>query len=266
MRHHVVFGHANGFPAGTYAPFRSALEREGLVASWRAVERLGHAHPPGVGWTGVAAELAELAETAPRPRLGIGHSLGAYGLYLASERHPALFDAVVLLEPPMFHPAKSLAWGLLRRAGLATRVPPASLALRRRRRFPDPASARAHFAGKPLFGRVDPACLDAYVAHGLRPEGRQWTLAFDPAVEAEVFRTGPALLPRARHAPARAWWVTGADSAVVDAADRRWTARRLRGYTALRWPGGHLFPLEDPAGTAERVIDLLRAATPPPSC
>ena len=140
----IVFGHANGFPAPVYRKFR-----EGLGASrWFEADCLGQG-TQGIGrnWTGITQQMLACARQAPRPRIGLGHSLGGFALYLAEHQEPGLLDGLVLMEPPMFRPATRNLIRLIRTLGLLNRFPPVSLALRRRRHWPDRDTARPFALG-----------------------------------------------------------------------------------------------------------------------
>ena len=120
--------------------------------------------------------------------------------------------------------------------------------------FADLVEARDYFAGKSLFRRFDPECLDAYVSHGLQPGEQGLRLKFDPATEISIYRSVPHTspgLPQQLAVPLA--MVRGRHSRVVLPHHAR-LLRRMPRAEYHNLPGGHMFPLERPQATA----DLLR--------
>lgn len=250
---HIFFGHANGLPAPLYTPLLSGLPK----ASLHTIPCLGHDRPITAGWGSLAEEVLEAVERMPRPRLGIGHSVGASAIYGAESRAPGTFDGMILLEPVVFAPPKHALVGLLRRLGLVGLVGPAAKTRKRRTSFPDRETARSYLASRPLFRNLNPACLEAYVDQGLIAGPTGFTLRFSAAVEYAIFCQGPAWFPVMPKAPPLAHWIAGQNTRTLSKRDLRWTARRLKGFHVDRWPGSHLFPLEHPAETANRIRTIL---------
>ena len=251
--YHIFFGHANGLPAPLYAPLLAGLPK----ASLHTIPCLGHDRPVTAGWDSLADEVLEAVKDIPRPRLGIGHSVGASAIYGAEFRVPGTFDGIILLEPVVFAPAKHTLVAVLRRLGLVGLLGPAAKTRKRRTSFPDHDTATDYFASRSLFRNLDPACLEAYVRDGLVPGPTGLTLRFSAAVEYAIFCQGPAWFPVLSRAPRLAHWITGQQTKTISKRDLRWTAQQLPGFQADRWPGGHLFPLERPVETASRIRALL---------
>jgi pimeloyl-ACP methyl ester carboxylesterase len=253
----IVFGHANGFPAPVYRKLREALN----ATQWLEADCLGQGSQ-GIGrnWTGITRQMLECARQAPRPRIGLGHSLGGFALYLAEHAEPGLLDGMILLEPPMFRPATRNLIRLVRSLGLLNRFPPVSLALRRKRHWPDRDAARDYFASKALFAPLDPDCLDDYLREGLVPEAAGLGLKYRAETEYRVFYEGPPAVPRLRQTPSLAAFVYGQQTQVLKPADLHWLRKRLSGFTHDALPGGHLFPLEHPQQTADSIVSRIESA------
>lgn len=255
-RPRLVFAHANGFPAGSY---RRLLARLGTDYRVLAPEQLGHdpAYPVTVGWRPLAEQLLDwLAARDTEPVLGVGHSLGGVLMLLAALRQPRRFRALILLDPPLVHGAAGLAVAIARWLGRVDRVTPAARSAQRRRHWPDRATALADLGAKPLFTGFDATALADYVDAATRTDGEGVHLAYDPAVEAAVFRSLPTDLgrePATLGCPGAL--VTPRSGSVTRTADRRWLARRYALLTTTA-PGGHLFPLEYPVRTATLIRAL----------
>ena len=98
--------HANGFCAGTYAPFVRYLRKDLHVI---ASDARGHGASdlPGIKrlrhWNIFADDLKNLIEkTMTPPIIGLGHSLGAVTTYIAAATYPRLFSCIILIDPPIF--------------------------------------------------------------------------------------------------------------------------------------------------------------------
>ena len=268
-RRHLVFSHANGFPAPVYRRMFAELE-DGFEVS--AVARFGHdpRYPAAPGWHGLVAELVEHVRTGVPPGRDVwlaGHSLGGYLSVLAAERLGPRVSGIVLLDSPLISGVAARVVRCGHRTGLDRHLMPLRQTLSRRTQWPDAAAARAHFASKPAFARWDAAVLDDYASAGTvaaADGGRR--LLFDSAVEHAIYRGLPTLsVVRAAqrlHCPVA--FVGGTRSREVRAIGLRAT-RRVVGPRLCRIEGGHLFPMERPAETAGLVRALIGAMGDPAS-
>jgi pimeloyl-ACP methyl ester carboxylesterase len=234
----------------------AALERDFAVD---AIEKLGHdsAYPVTDGWPHLVAQVVDkLAARRLPPVIGVGHSLGAYVTFMAATLRPELFRAVIMLDAPIIYGWKGTAFGMIKRLGLADRVTPAGATRDRRAEWPSRAEAERHLGSRALFHDFDPRCLADYVRHGTARTRQGVRLAYDPAIEYEIYRTTPhdleVYLPRFS---VPGGMVLGRDSDVVRRVGLAGSKRRF----VLRWvPGGHLFPFEHPEVAAAAIRDLAR--------
>ncbi|HLT04534.1 MAG TPA: alpha/beta hydrolase [Pseudomonas sp.] len=256
MPHRLFFAHANGFPSETYRKLFALLEPDFHV---HRLERHGHdpRYPVDANWNSLVAELIESLERLDGPVWGVGHSLGGILHYHAALRRPELYRGVVMLDAPLLTTLDRLAIRAAKRFGFIDRLTPAGRSLGRRECFGDAEEARRYFAGKRLFRRFDPDCLDDYVRHGLAPSEEGLRLRFDPATEITIYRNVPHRVPaRPQSLAVPLAMVRGRDSRTVLPHQVRMVRRLPRGE-CLSVPGGHMFPLERPAHTAELVRNLL---------
>lgn len=255
MSQPIFFAHANGFPSATYGKLFAALAPHYHV---RHLEQHGHdpRFPVDDNWAGLVAELIHHLEEGGEPVWGVGHSLGGVLHYHAALRRPELYRGLVMLDSPLLTLADRLLIRAAKRFGFIDRITPAGRTLGRREAFADPDEARDYFAGKSLFRRFDPDCLEAYVRHGLRPAEQGLRLRFDPATEISIYRSVPHTAPgRAQQLAVPLAMVRGRHSRVVLPHHAR-LLRRMPRAEYLSLPGGHMFPLERPQATAELLHQL----------
>ncbi len=261
----LFFSHANSFPAGTYRALFARLENRYRIAS---PERYGHdpAYPVTDGWPHLVRQAAHelaLARRGHEPVILVGHSLGGFLSLKLAAAHPQGVQAVVMLDSPVIQGWRAAVLMAAKRVGLASRIPPASIARRRRDRFASGADALSHFRGKAAFAQWPDAVLADYVACGLDDQcdtGAQ--LRFAREVEASIYGTLPHDLGRVarrlrRQAPdLPIGFIQGTHSAEIRQVGMAGT-RALVGPHVRAVDGGHLFPMEQPDATADALLGLL---------
>ncbi|MNF43496.1 Alpha/beta hydrolase family protein [compost metagenome] len=252
MSHTIFFAHANGFPSATYGKLFAALAPDFRVEH---LEQHGHdpRFPVNDNWENLVDELIHHLQQHGEPVWGLGHSLGGVLHYHAALRRPDLYRGVVMLDSPVLTLADRIVIRAAKRFGFIDRITPAGRTLGRREEFGDFGEARDYFAGKALFRRFDPECLDAYVQHGLARQGEGLRLKFDAATEISIYRNVPHRTPgRPQQLEVPLALVRGRHSNVVLPHQTRFLKRVPRGE-CLSLPGGHMFPLERPQETAELI-------------
>ncbi len=256
VRPTLIFSHANGFPGGSYRTF---LEPFSAHFELEVVDRIGHTpqFPVDQGWIGPSRELEALMEPLPKPLVGMGHSLGGVLTFMVAHRRPEWFSALVMLDPPLVNGWQGALFNLGRRLGMIDRVSPAGRSLGRRAHWPDWAEVEGYFNRRPFFQRLDPRCLADYLDAGLEEGADGWHLRYAPATEVDIFRTTPGDIGRL--APLRGvpgLVVSGASS---EPAFRQCALRHVRrhGMVHRMAPGGHMFPLEQPAAASAIILEAL---------
>ncbi|PTU78809.1 alpha/beta hydrolase [Pseudomonas indoloxydans] len=253
MPQSIFFAHANGFPSATYGKLFAALAPDFQV---QHLEQHGHdpRFPVNDNWSNLVDELIHHLEGGDEPVWGVGHSLGGVLHYHAALLRPELYRGVVMLDSPVLTLADRMVIRAAKRFGFIDRITPAGRTLGRREAFADLVEARDYFAGKSLFRRFDPECLDAYVSHGLQLGEQGLRLKFDPATEISIYRSVPHTSPgRPQQLAVPLAMVRGRHSRVV-LPHHAHLLRRMPRAEYHNLPGGHMFPLERPQATA----DLLR--------
>lgn len=255
----LVFAHANGYPPGSYQSLLAPLAEHFTVHGYRH-RPLWSREPAPVraNWRLFADDLIHTLETCfTEPVWMMGHSLGGVVAMLAARKRPQLFRGLVLLDP-VFMPTR-LALGLnLTPPGRLRKIPMVRRALGRPDRFPSVEQAYAFHREKRAYSGLSDEVLWDYMRAGVReaPEG-DWELAYSPAWEAAVYSSLPLVWPRLLRLRLPTLGLRGEHSDILSAAGlQRWAC--LQPQAELdSVPGGHLFPLEHPEPTAQRVLDFL---------
>ncbi|MBB5204079.1 pimeloyl-ACP methyl ester carboxylesterase [Inhella inkyongensis] len=267
MKPTLVFAHANSYPAACYRRLFAHWQAAGYRVL--ALPQFGHHpdHPVDRNWQSLVDELLAFmtAELDPdAPRILVGHSLGGLlSLMAAARRHQAVqaVQGVLMLDSPYVSGWRATLLRLAQLSGRTQRQPPASVARQRRAHWPDTDALQAHFSAKPLFQAWHPEVLQDYLHHGFEPDPQRGglRLVFRPEVEAQIYATVPAELPRLTAALTRPMaFIAGQHSREMRMGGIQATRRRV-GALYREIEGSHLFPFEHPDRTAALSLELLRA-------
>lgn len=265
---HLVFSHANGFPASTYGPLLRSLRASGVAV--HALEKFGHnpQYPVTNNWPHLVDELLAFTryEVGARGKVVfVGHSLGGYLSLMAACRQPQRAAGVVLLDSPVVGGWRALLLRTGKQTGLAARYSPGAISAKRRQHWPSREAAREHFESKRAFARFDPRCLEAYIRHGLQDaDDGGVELAFQREVETAIYNLLPDdLVGLVRRHPPRCpvAFIGARGSAEVRQAGM--DATRRIATAGISWvEGSHLFPLEAPTETARLIREVVRTFSP----
>lgn len=267
----LLFAHANGMAAGSYAPWLKRLARHVSVFAFDARGHGDARWPEGPLETvfsvdrmvedlaAVASAVAARSDFTPFPY--VGHSLGgASALRLAAAGRAIHLAPLVIFEPPIFPPegTPTRADALEKQARLIAGT------LKRRTHWPSPKAFAERLKARGMFQRFAPAMLEAHVQATLRPalEGG-YRLRCPPEIESFIFRS---------HAEAPSWEklppiqarieLIGGDPAVPD---NDWISGALPAMAAAFPDGrltqvsgaGHLLISEQPDECARFVLACL---------
>lgn len=268
----LLVAHANGFAAGSYAPWLRMLSTTMRVFAYDARGHGGATWPAGpleavFRVDRFADELAAVATTvasrlAGAPLFFVGHSLGAATfLRLATRAAPPLFARALLFEPPVFPSA-----GAAHHAEAAAKQTPLiERSAQRRAHWQSPDALARLLTARGMFQRFRPDMLAAHCRATLRPvSDGGYTLACPPEVESSIFMSHrladtwdrlPAVRERIHLVssdagmPERSWV-----SAVLPEM-----AARIPGATLDTLPGtGHMLIFEAPDACRALVLARFR--------
>lgn len=259
MKPLIHFAHANGFPSASYGALFDALSND---FDLRQLPLIGHdpQYPVTDNWPHLKHQLIDSIERqCDRPVIGLGHSLGGGLTMMAAKERPDLFEAVIILDVPLFSCLESWVVRMVKTLGLVDSVTPAGRSKNRRTHWPDAQAALDYFRTRGLFRRFDDRCLRDYVDSATRPAPDGGVeLAYELAVELAVFRTMPhTLAVRAGELAMPAGVLVGRETDTVRKSQYLRMKRRL-GFHGERLDGGHMFPLEYPQQTAAAIDRLIQ--------
>lgn len=257
------FTHGNSYPAGAYVRLLQDLGRDFTL---RVTPMLGHdpRFPVDDNWHALVDELIAQLERYDGPAILVGHSLGGAVNMLAAWRRPELARCVVLLDSPVVAGWRALAWRLAKACGLAERLSPGGIAMRRRHTWPSREAAFDHFQAKPRFRAWAPGALDDYIQHGTIPHADGVQLRFSREVEARIYATLPHDMARVLRQPfpVPIGCIAGTESEEMRQAGVKAT-RKLVGRHLAMIEGSHLYPMESPQMTAQMTREMVQRLLSP---
>jgi pimeloyl-ACP methyl ester carboxylesterase len=259
----VHLAHANGFPPGTYRKLAEVLAGSHHVVSM-AARPLWSREPPSdlKDWSELVDDLkAELVRRDLRGILAVGHSLGGVASLLAAADDPGLFRAVVAVDPLILTGGISIFWGLMKRAGLGSRLGIVRGARSRRDRWPDRRDILSSYRQKKIFKHWDPEVLNDYISCGTvtLPDGTLG-LRYPKAWEARIFEIAPHdLWPRLRRLQVPTLIVQGEHSDTFrDPAAHRAAREMTTTEVAVIGDTTHFVPMERPQELGDLILEFFQ--------
>lgn len=247
----AVLLHGNGAHAHWFDALVPAL-----VPGWRLIapDLRGHgesdrAESPRYRVEDFGHDLTAILDAlAPEPVSLVGHSMGGrVAVWYAAER-PERVRGLVVMDSRMetVRPELAAAW----RAQVAGQ--------REGRGYPTRAEALAAFRFVPEERDVPAAVIANLAHHAIRERGPgDWTFRFDRAVLSVEGDGAGDLLARLGRVRCPTLVMAGADSWVMDAAQRAAIGSALPTATVRLFPGGHHFLLAHASGVAAELREFL---------
>lgn len=225
-----------------------------------SISKLGHnpKYPVNNNWKSLADELIDFLEKqAKRPVIGVGHSLGALVTFIAAQKRPDLFSAILLLEPPLVYGHLARVFKIAKRVGQIDRITPARKSKHRKKHWDNFLEAKSYFASKKFYNTFEKSCFDAFAKAAVVTTGHGLDLAFQVDVEVSIFRTTPDdLSSYASPLSMPGKIVIGRNS---DASLSRCIYPFAQRYQmdVQTIDGEHMFPLQKPDRTAALIQEFI---------
>ena len=262
----VHFAHANGFNALTY---RSLLD--GLSSQMRlfASDLRGHgqttlaANPKGMRtWLIYRDDILKvLQDLDGRPKILVGHSMGATASLLAAAAKPNWATGLVLVEPVIM-PPRYLRWKAIMSAlGLVERLHPmVAQAKRRRSIFPNREAMFDAYRGKGAFRTWPEEVVRDYIEGGSVEymDDKQMRLACTPGWEAANYKAAtPNIWRELEKLRCPVTLIVGEKRSTCPAPVVDMLRKRLPAMRVVTVPeASHFLPMEFPAIVRREVLAM----------
>jgi pimeloyl-ACP methyl ester carboxylesterase len=190
----LLFLHANGYPPDCYLPLLDRLSGRfhtyGLILRplWE-----GHQSEKILDWQPLSDDLNQFLRFRGRtPAITAGHSLGAVVSLRSAIQEPALFRALILIDPVIFTSAIIHGWRILKRIGLGYKLHPLiPTALRRRCVFDSPEDVFSTYRQKKIFRYISNENLNVMISGMIKPiDGKGYELSYSPEWEVQIYYSG----------------------------------------------------------------------------
>lgn len=249
----ISFVHANGMPAPTYNVLFEQL-------SHSVVAKRQYAHDPQYplvnGWLNQVDELLAFLsqQSVGEPVVSVGHSFGAVISYMAAAKAPEKFAGLVMLDPPIIPGWYGRMFELCKSTPLINKITPAHVTMLRKREWQLSDDMVAYFAKKTFFKNFEQQAIRDYVDSVTSKQEDVYRLSYAPEIEAQIFRTIPTHLHTLYgKVTVPSLLLTGTHTDVTMPFLRRGFLRKQTNFCHEEVTGGHMFPLEHPKETAQRI-------------
>lgn len=256
----ILLVHATGFHARCWDAVAERLGGHRVIA----VDMRGHGRTEKtepVSWDRFGTDLVEFVQALGlEGAIGVGHSMGGFCVTWAAAMVPSAFSRLVLVDPVILPPeayAERAQW-------VDGEAHPTA---KRRNRWTDWREMYERFADRMPFAAWEKRVLEDYCRHGVQRDeaGGDWVLACPPRIEASIY-VGSAgrdiyeLVARVEQPVT----VLRAKARSTDRDVMDFSSSPTWPQLAERFPNArdvhladhsHFIPMEDPALTAEFVLD-----------
>ena len=252
------FVHGNSFPTGSYRMLLQALRPDYQI---HALELHGHdpAFPVSDGWPHLCQELIKSIEARQTaPVILLGHSLGGMLSLMAASLRPELVRCVVMLDSPVVAGWRAAVLRGVKLLRLERLFGPARFSRKRRKSWPDQETAYQHFLVKPAFGIWPQQVLRDYIDFGTMHYPKGVTLRFNREIETAIYCSLPHNIVKYIRTPfpVPIGFICGSASNECRQAGIAHT-KALVGSNFEWTEGSHLYALESPALTAQKVRTMI---------
>mmetsp|Transcript_12236 Transcript_12236/g.18525 ORF Transcript_12236/g.18525 Transcript_12236/m.18525 type:complete len:302 (-) Transcript_12236:190-1095(-) len=266
----LLFSHATGFHGRVFdSTIRHLTDQFNCVSlDHRGHGSSGWNNDEVLKWERFGEDIVHVSDDivnhSSEKIIGIGHSMGATSLILASLKYPEKFSGLVLYEPVIM----PLLWRMGGRLRSFTKeMPLAEMARKRRMQFPSFAHAITNFTSKPPMNTFAPGVVKDYVMHGFETvssgnaDESCVQLRCLPDVEASIYNTGHLhnTWDSLHNISVPVWIMSGRKETYQMSAVAAKIAQLIPDSKFVQWDDvSHFGPLEQPTRFAEFIQDVER--------
>lgn len=256
------FAHSNGYPPGCFQPLLTLFtDQYHVTAMFLRPLWPGSQPDKFVDWQTISDDLYQfLQQQGFEQVVGVGHSLGAVATMKTAIRYPALFKALVLIEP-VFMPPEILSM-IAADPEKAKLNPLYQKTVRRRNRWPDRQAAFDHFRAKAVFQRWSDEALWAYIDSGFQETADgQLALVYRREWEAQIYAHFPLTVwqevPQMQQ-PTLAVRAAESETLLLQAW-QLWQDLQPQAQFVEIPEAGHMVPAERPTAVAAEISKFLNS-------
>ena len=257
MKMKLFFAHANGFPAEVYRElfdFMPDFEVDFIPILAHGDNQIKKS------WRELAPEIIKYFElNYTKPTWAVGHSVGALALAFAAEKRPDLFQGIILMDPPVL--SRKIRWimAIAQFLSISHKIMPlARKASERSDNFPSREFIAKKLRKKFLFKDFSNTTFDNYIKFGFRDSKEGIRLRFDKKIEMKIFSlTYPFYRAIKLEIPSFYLYATCGDIAKMRTIDSIMHLFPNSKFIVFN-NAGHLFPLEEPQRTANKLRDIIQ--------
>ncbi len=249
------FAHANGFPSKVYSEIFRLLEPDFTIL-FKDVLAHDERFPIVSSWMTSGEEIIDFITTNTTEKvIGVGHSFGATATLNAAFLRPDLFKGLILIEPVIMNGWNMVIFSkVVRFLGITHHFTPAKKSRGRRNHWPDLESVREHFKDKSLFKNFDANCFNDFIKFGFTASEDGYHLKYSVEKELEIFNALPSHTDfyKGKLTSLPGHLLSG-DKTNVSFPQRMQRLAKQQNFEWTEVDGTHMFPLEQPAMTAEMI-------------
>lgn len=257
----LYFGHANAYPPEAYQQLLSPLLADHQVISY--LQRGLWQPSPHINtinsWHDLADDVIRFFDQQDLKHvIAVGHSLGAVTSFLAAQKRPDLFKAMVMIEPVVYSRAFCGLNAVMPKY-LKKKVPIINKALNRPDVWENKKQAFAFHRRARAFRRITDAVLWDFIEHGVVPKGSQMTLRYPKIWEAKCYATVTYFRNLLLTSTLPVLAFRGSDTDTVPADFwQKWQSNPHHQLIECAH-ASHLLPFEQPELLAEHIKSFIKA-------
>ncbi|MCY4418319.1 MAG: alpha/beta hydrolase [Cytophagales bacterium] len=226
----------------------------------RYVSSFGTQRVEGSLWETLTSALVQHIDLLPPQEkvVGIGHSMGGILSLYAYYQVPHRFEKIILMDAPIFRPAKRFCLEFLQFLRLKhLLIPTARKARRRQDYWSSRREAAEYLALRPFFHSWEASCFADYVEHALIARGNGVNLRIPREIEYQIFLSLPTRRLRKDKIRVPSYYIYADSHQSLSDSDIQACQKLFPEITFLPFPGGHMFPMENPEKLAELLKKIL---------